>query len=125
MPLCLPLEKFLLSLPRHKHNYILADPDGKRYAPYNIRIKLRQIFNHCGFTKNISLHKIRHTFATHLAQYGVRLDNIKDLLGHSSTAMTNKYRHMTPDFLKDTVSLLPDFVSPKEKLPCAADTQGS
>ena len=43
-----------------------------------------------------SLHWLRHTFCTYLAQAGVSLHDIKELAGHSSTAVTEIYAHHAP-----------------------------
>lgn len=44
-----------------------------------------------------SLHWLRHTFCTYLAQAGVSLHDIKDLAGHSSIAVTEMYAHHCPN----------------------------
>lgn len=43
-----------------------------------------------------SLHWLRHTFCTYLAQAGVSLHDIKELAGHSSVAVTEMYAHHLP-----------------------------
>ena len=43
-----------------------------------------------------SLHWLRHTFCTYLAQAGVSLHDIKELAGHSSIAVTEIYAHHAP-----------------------------
>jgi integrase len=43
-----------------------------------------------------SPHWLRHTFCTYLAQAGVSLHDIKELAGHSSITMTEKYAHHCP-----------------------------
>lgn len=44
-----------------------------------------------------SLHWLRHTFCTYLAQAGVSLHDIKDLAGHTSIAVTEMYAHHCPN----------------------------
>jgi integrase len=45
----------------------------------------------------IALHSCRHTFVTLMSEAGVSLEEIGDLVGHSSTYMTDRYRHLRED----------------------------
>lgn len=53
-----------------------------------------------------SLHWLRHTFCTILAQQGVSLHEIKRLAGHSSITVTEKYAHHAPDFGRPAVGTM-------------------
>lgn len=53
------------------------------------------------------LHKLRHTYASHLVQAGVDLYRVSKLLGHSSIQMTEIYAHLAPADLKSAVKMLP------------------
>jgi site-specific recombinase XerD len=39
---------------------------------------------------------LRHTFASRLRMHGVELATIRDLLGHTTTRMTERYAHVAP-----------------------------
>lgn len=54
------------------------------------------------------LHKLRHTFASHLVQNGVDLYRVSKLLGHTSIQMTEIYAHLAPQDLKSAVERLPN-----------------
>jgi len=45
-------------------------------------------------TKNITLHTLRHSIATHLLQNGMDLEQISRFLGHSSLESTQIYTHL-------------------------------
>lgn len=56
---------------------------------------------------DLSLHKLRHTFATLLKEHGIDLDTIGDLLGHSSRSATEIYAHITPTRQRAALSTIP------------------
>jgi integrase len=51
-------------------------------------------------------HDLRHTFASRMVMGGVPLRAVQELLGHQSLAMTERYSHLAPGYLKDAVSVL-------------------
>jgi integrase len=56
--------------------------------------------------KNFHFHDLRHTFASWLAMKGVSLYTIKELLGHKSILMTQRYAHLSPDSRFAAVNLI-------------------
>lgn len=56
--------------------------------------------------QDISLHTLRHTFASRLVQSGVSLYVVQYLLGHSSIKTTERYAHLDTDSVQDAISKL-------------------
>jgi len=61
-----------------------------------------------GIQKDVSIHSLRHAFATHLLEDGATIFQIKELLGHASLNSTAVYLHMA----NTTVGI----VSPADRL---------
>lgn len=54
----------------------------------------------------VGFHGLRHTFASHFMMSGGNILTLQKLLGHSSVAVTMKYAHLAPDFMRDEISRL-------------------
>ncbi|MHB8470002.1 MAG: tyrosine-type recombinase/integrase [Gaiellaceae bacterium] len=59
----------------------------------------------------IGLHECRHTFVTLMFNAGVRLEEIGDFVGHSSTYMVDRYRHLLPTSAVDSAAKLDAFLA--------------
>jgi len=68
-----------------------------------------------GIDKRVSLHSLRHCFATHLMEQGVDVRVVQILLGHSKLETTVRYTQVASNTLRSVRSPL-EYLSP-DKLP--------
>ena len=87
------LQKYLAV--EHPHIWLFngKEPDG-RYSVKGLSWVMRETLKKTSIKKDVSLHSLRHSFATHLLEEGVNILAIKDLLGHSDVRTTMVYLHV-------------------------------
>ena len=97
----LPLPESLLLLLREQFRQFRpitflfegAQP-GEPYSERSLQQVVKQAASRAGISRPISLHMLRHSYATHLLEAGTDIRIIQDLLGHSSIKTTEIYTHV-------------------------------
>ena len=94
----------------HRHRKLLFPADGRAcriiakqgrsiaqatMSPTAVQHAVKLITKQIDFGKKVSLHTLRHSYATHLLEAGVSLKAIQKYMGHSSLQTTMIYLHLT------------------------------
>lgn len=83
----------------HRHPQLLFPGNGSSVTGAMDRGSTQKAFAKvvadCGIRKHVSIHSLRHAYATHLIEVGLNLRGVQELLGHASPQTTARYVHMT------------------------------
>ena len=85
-------------------DFVFCKKNGKPISSSTIQRIVKNAAKKAGIEKNVKVHSLRHSFATHLLERGENIRYIQQLLGHSSLSTTQIYLNVTTDDLKKVKS---------------------
>jgi integrase/recombinase XerD len=107
-----PLSPVVLTMLRNYYiafkpeRYLFEGQFGGPYSTRSLDKVLKNAAHVAGIKKNINLHMLRHSYATHLLEAGTNLRHIQELLGHKSPKTTQIYTHVSTEQLGKIISPL-------------------
>jgi integrase/recombinase XerC len=109
----IPLNEHMVALltpivrSRSSDQTLLVQNNGLPLSTKAVRRIVIKLARLAGITyKKVTPHTLRHSFATHLKDAGVRIDVIQKLLGHSSITETMRYLHTGEEDMEEAVKEL-------------------
>ena len=102
------LSKELEDFTKYKKDsdFIFVNKKGAPLSPRTIQSIIEKAKLKANISKDIHIHTLRHSFATHLLEAGVDIRKIQELLGHSDLSTTQIYTKVTSEELKKIKSPL-------------------
>lgn len=85
---------------------LLWQADGKPVKVTTLQSWLEVACKRAGLPESRNLHKLRHTFCSHLAMRGATPGSIRELAGHADLKTTQRYMHLSPAHLEEAIALL-------------------
>ena len=82
-------------LQEHKTGAVFIDANkGHPMQRQSLYVRIKKLVKKANIKKKVGTHTLRHSIATHLLQSGMKLERIKDFLGHSDLDSTQIYTHL-------------------------------
>lgn len=100
--------KTYLKAEQPEHWLFPGQKKDKHLTSRSAQLHFKQALEKTEINKDVSIHSLRHSFATHLLENGTDIRYIQKLLGHENTETTEIYTHVTNTALQKIKSPLDD-----------------
>ncbi|HUL03130.1 MAG TPA: tyrosine recombinase XerC [Gemmatimonadales bacterium] len=90
----------LLSATSGERRAVFLNLRGRRLTPRGVQLAMKALFGELPRGRDLHVHALRHSFATHLLDAGADLRAVQELLGHASLSTTQVYTHTSVERLK-------------------------
>jgi len=95
---------------RNKHGYVFTTEKGEVVTERRLLDKCKIIAEKAGIKKNATLHKWRHTFASHVINTEIKYEEKQYLMGHAPESMTDRYTKIDPKSLQVRLTKLDELI---------------
>lgn len=86
---------------KKKSDYVFLNKFGGPLSRFSFFKIIKRLLSEKNIHVDVSPHTLRHSFATHMLEYGADLRSIQELLGHSDIATTKIYTHISNNRIKE------------------------
>ncbi|HMU47859.1 MAG TPA: tyrosine-type recombinase/integrase [Chitinophagaceae bacterium] len=97
-----------INKPKPKIYLFESEQTGEAYPTRTIQRIFQQAKERARISKQVGVHSLRHSFATHMLEKGIDIRYIQDLLGHFSIKTTSIYLHVKKEQLVNIISPFDD-----------------
>jgi integrase/recombinase XerC len=80
--------------------WVIVEERGERLTARQVQNRLKFYLRHGNLPMDISPHKLRHSYATHMLNSGADLRLVQELLGHTHLSTTQIYTHVHSGFMQ-------------------------
>ncbi len=106
IPIGTALYPYLAEVMNSEGEYMFPSKVEALHKRSDIRKVFRNSLRHAGIERHVRFHDLRHAFASHFVMRGGDLLALKEILGHSDLQMVQRYAHLAPEHLRNSIERL-------------------